>query len=91
MIATSVLTETAPTVLDWESLLYSTARNSRQRRRSRGGRMNRITISDFVEHLKTHPQNAEITFASVTAWTQDNELISWDTDHDLPNGEVDEE
>lgn len=53
--------------------------------------MNRITISDFVQHLKTYPQDAEITFASVTAWTQDNKLISWDTDHDFPNEEVSEE
>lgn len=53
--------------------------------------MNRITISDFVKHLKTYPQDAEITFASITAWTQDNVLISWDTDHDLPSEEVVEE
>lgn len=53
--------------------------------------MSKFTISDFVKHLKTYPQDAEIAFASVTAWAQDNVLISWDTDHDLPSEEVVEE
>ena len=53
--------------------------------------MARITIADFIKHLQTYPKDAEITFASVTAWTQDNVLISWDTDHDLPSSEVSEE
>ena len=47
-----------------------------------------MTIADLIKHLQTYPQDAEIAFASVTAWTQDNVLISWDTDHDLPIEEV---
>ena len=52
--------------------------------------MNRITIGELIKHLQTYPQNAEIAYAEVTAWTQDNVLISWDTDHDLPSEEVTE-
>lgn len=53
--------------------------------------MTRITIADFIKHLQTYPQDAEIAFASVTAWTQDDALISWDTDHNLPSSEVSKE
>lgn len=50
-----------------------------------------MTIADLIKHLQMYPPDAEITFASITAWTQDNVLISWDTDHDLPSEEVVEE
>ena len=53
-----------------------------------GDRMNGMTIEDFIKLLQTYPQDAEITYAEVTAWTKDNDFIQWDTAHDLPHKEV---
>lgn len=42
-----------------------------------------MTIAELIEHLKTYQQDAEVSYASVTAETNDNVFVfvSWDTVH----------
>ena len=49
-----------------------------------------MTIKEVIEHLQTYPGDAEVVYAEVTAWTKDNDFISWDTDRDSPSEEAKE-
>lgn len=47
-----------------------------------------MTIKEVIEHLKTYPEDAEVVYAEVTAWTKDNDFIQWVEEYKSPDEEV---
>lgn len=42
--------------------------------------MEEFTMKDLIEELSKLPQDAEVTYAELTAWSKDGKLISYDSD-----------